>query len=111
MEKERLDILGTLAPCIAVANMTDSHPSRKLRHSLLIEDFSYEAVTFHSMEDAVCIYGNDTAALLASMLKRMQAIVSKACCIFNSIDSKYTTLMVELIISIIIALTHFVRFS
>ena len=63
------------------------------------------------MEDAVYIYGNDTAALLASMLKRMQAIVSKACCIFNSIDSKYTTLMVELIISIIIALTHFVRFS
>ena len=42
-----------------------------------------------------------------SLLKSMQAIISKTCSIFYTIDSKNTTLMVELVIPIfIIALTH-----
>ena len=112
MEEERLDILGSLAAGIAVTHMTDCHPSRKLSHSLLVEDLSHEAVTLDSVEYSISVDGNYAASLLSSVLKRMQAIVGKACCIFNSIDSKYTAFVVDLVISIIIiALTHFVRFS
>ena len=37
MEKERLDILGSLAASIAVAHMADGLLARKLRQLLLIE--------------------------------------------------------------------------
>jgi hypothetical protein len=79
--------------------MADSHLALKLCHLFLIEDFSHETFTSDSIESAIIIYGNDTAALLTSMLKRMQAIVSKACCIFNTIYTYYSTLMVKLVIS------------
>ena len=37
MEKEGLDILGTLAAGIAVAHMAYCHGSRKFRYLLLVE--------------------------------------------------------------------------
>jgi hypothetical protein len=52
------------------------------------------------MKRAVRSYCYNTASLLASVLKRMQAIISKACCILNTIDSKNTTFVVELVIPI-----------
>jgi hypothetical protein len=52
------------------------------------------------MERAVRSYCYNAASLLASVLKGMQTIVSKACCIIYTIDSKNTTLVVELVIPI-----------
>jgi hypothetical protein len=52
------------------------------------------------MERTVRSYCYNAASLLASVLKCMQAIISKACCILYTIDSKNTTLVVELIIPI-----------
>jgi hypothetical protein len=52
---------------------------------------------------------NNTTTLLTSVLKSVQAIISKACSILYTIDAKHTTLMVQLVIPIIvITLTHFV---
>jgi hypothetical protein len=99
-EKERLNVLCTLAACVAVTNMTDSHLTRKKIHLRFIENFGHKSVTLDSMERAVRSYCYNAASLLASVLKCMQTIVSKACCILNTIDSKNTTLVMELVIPI-----------
>ena len=106
-EKERLDILCSLAPCIAVADMADCHLAWKKSHLGLVEDLCHETVSLYPMKTAVWTYSNDTAALLTSVLKSMQAIISKACSIINTIDSKNTALVVELVISVFITITHF----
>ena len=62
------------------------------------------------MEKTVSIYCNYAAALLASVLKGMQSVIRKTCSILNAIDSKYSTLMVRLVIPVFVTLTHFVRF-
>jgi hypothetical protein len=58
------------------------------------------------MELTCRAYGHDSATLLASVLKSMQAIVCKACSIINTIDSKNATFVVELVIPVFITLTH-----
>ena len=108
VEKERLDVFSTLAAGIAVTHMTDRHTARKLGDLLLIEHLVHKSVTLYSMELTCWAYGHDSATLLASVLKRMQAIISKACCIFNSIYSKDATFVVELVISVFVTITHFV---
>ena len=76
---------------------------------MLIEDLGNKPVSLYPMELAVRCNRHNAAALLTSVLKRMQAIISKACSILNTIDSKYTTLVMQLIVSITIitTLTHF----
>ena len=107
VEEERLKVFCTLAASIAVADMADSHLARKLCNLLLIEDLAYETVTLYPMKFTFCVNCHDTAALLTSVLKGVQAVISKACSILNTVDSKYTTLVVELVIPIIvITLTH-----
>jgi len=63
------------------------------------------------MENALRIYCNDAASLLSPVLKSMQAIVSKACSIFNTIYSENATLMVKFVVSVITTLTHFLTFA
>ena len=41
----------------------------------------------------------------------MQALISKACSILNTVDSKHATLMVKLVIPVFVTITHFVRFN
>ena len=88
--------------------MADSHLARKLSDSLLVEDLAYETVTLYPMKFTCCVNCHDTAALLTSVLKGVQAVISKACSILNTVDSKYTTLVVELVISVFVTITHFV---
>ena len=106
VEKERLDVLGTLATCIAVTDMAYCHPAWQLGDLLLIEYFRDKAVSLDSMKLSVRSHRHDAATLLTPMLKRMQAIISKACSIFNTIDSKNATFVVELVIPMITTLTH-----
>lgn len=51
--------------------------------------------------------GDDAAALLASVLKGVQAVVCEACSVFYSIYSEDSTFVVEFVVSEI-TLTHFV---
>ena len=104
MEKEWLDIFCTLAAGITVTYMTDCHLSRQQRYLLFTEDLIYESVTLYSMKCTIIVDGHDSAALLTSMLKGVQAIVSKACSILNTIYSNYTTFVMQLVISILIHL-------
>jgi hypothetical protein len=105
-EKERLDILCSLASGIAVTHVTYCHLTWKKVHLGFIEDFRYKTVSLYSVECTIRAYGNDTATLLTSVLKSMQAIISKACSIINTIDSKNATFVVELVIPVFITLTH-----
>ena len=107
MEEERLNVFRSLAAGVAVADVTDSHLARELCHILLIEDFVYKSIAFYSMELACRTYGNDTTALLATVLKGVQAVVCEACSVFNSIYSENSTFVVEFVVSVI-TLTHFV---
>ena len=59
------------------------------------------------MELACRTYGNDTTALLATVLKGVKAVVCEACSVFNSIYSENSTFVVEFVVSEI-TLTHFV---
>ena len=60
------------------------------------------------MKLSVRSYRYDTAALLTPVLKGMQAIIRKTCSILNTINTKHTTLVMQLVIpiTIIITLTH-----
>jgi hypothetical protein len=107
VEEERLDVFSTLATGIAVTHMTDCHTARELGDLLLIEHLIHESVTFYSMEFPCRVYGYDSTSLLTSVLKSMQAIISKACSIINTIDSKYTTLVMKLVFSIF-TITHII---
>jgi len=80
--------------------MTDRHLSWKKIHLGLIEDLDDETVTLDSVEFSVRTNSNDTATLLTSVLKSMQTIISKACSILNTIDSKNTTFVMDLVIPI-----------
>ena len=55
------------------------------------------------------VHGHDAAALLASVLKGVQAVICEACSVFNSVDSKDATFVVELVVSVF-TLTHFCSF-
>ena len=110
MEQERLDVFSSLATGITVAYMTDRHPTRQKIHLLLIEDLGHKAVSLDSMKFTFSINSHDTAALLTSMLESMQALVRKSCSIFYATYSKDTALMMQLIVPVLIAITHFVRF-
>ena len=111
MKEEWLDILRSLASSIAVTHMTYRHPARKFRDLGFIEDLCHKSVTLDSVEDTFIIYGHDAATLLSSVLKGVQAVVSQACSILNTVDSKHSTLMVELIIPVFVTIAHFVRFN
>ena len=109
VEEERLKVFCTLAASIAVADMANSHLARKLCNLLLIEDLAHETVTLYPMKLTFCVNCHDTATLLTSVLKGVQAVISHACSILNTVDSKHTTLVVKFVIPIIIfTLTHFV---
>ena len=108
-EEERLDILSSFATGIAVTHVADSHLTRKEVHLGFIEDFCHKAVALYSVKISIRAYSNYTATLLTSVLKSMQAIISQACCIFNSIYSKDATFVVELVISVFVTITHFIR--
>jgi hypothetical protein len=94
VEKEWLDILGSLAAGIAVADMSDGHTTRELLHLLFVEDFAYKSVTFNPVKFSRRAHCDYTASLLASVLECVQAIICKTCSIIHAIDSKNTTLMV-----------------
>ena len=112
MKKEWLKILSSLASGVAVTDMADRHLTRKLSYGLLVKDLTYKAFTLYSMEGSFVVNGHDTATLLTSVLKGVQAIISKACSILNTVDSKHATLMVELVIPVFVTITHFaVRFT
>ena len=108
MEKEWLDILRTLAACIAVTNVSYSHLSRKNRHLLFIEDLAYKPVSFYPVKFTGRADSNDSTSLLSPVLEGVQAIIGQACSILYTIYSKYTTLVMQLIVSktIITTLTH-----
>ena len=112
MEEERLKVLCSLASGVAVTDMTDRHLTGKLSDSPLVNHLTYKAFTLYSMEGSLCVNGHDTTTLLTSVLKGVQAIISKACSILNTVDSKHATLMVELVIPVFVTITHFaVRFT
>jgi hypothetical protein len=100
MEKERLDIFGSLAAGIAVTDMTYSHLALELFYLLFVEDFCHQTVSLDSMEYSIAVNSHDTATLLTSVLKGVQAIISQACSVLYTINSKHTTLMVQLVIPI-----------
>ena len=50
MEKERLDVFGSLAAGIAVTDMTYSHLALELFYLLFVEDFCNQTVSLDSME-------------------------------------------------------------
>ena len=104
MEEEWLDIFSSLAACIAVTHMTDGHLSWQPSQFLLIEHLIYKAVSLDSVECTLIVNGYDTAALLSSMLKGVQAIICKACSILNSVYTKHTTLVMQLVVSELIHL-------
>ena len=106
MEEEWLNIFCTLASCIAITDMTDSHFTRKIFQSLLTEHLSYESITLHAMEYAFIINSRYTATLLSSVLKSMQAVISEACSILYTVDSKHTTLVMQLVIHYFLTITH-----
>ena len=107
VKKERLDVLSSLAAGIAVADVANGHLTLKLSHLRLVEDLSHETFASCSVEATFSVNSHDTATLLTTMLKGVQAIISKACSILNTIDSKHTTLVVKLVIPIIVfTLTH-----
>ena len=107
MKKERLDILCSVTACIAVTYMADGHTAGKQPHLLFIEDLSHKTATLDPMEDSIRIDSDDSTTLLSSVLKGMQTIICQTCSIFNTIYSKHTTFVMQLIISItIITLTH-----
>ena len=109
MEEERLKVLCSLASGIAVAYVTDGHLARKLCHLSLVEDLCNETFALDSVEISISVNSHDTATLLSSVLKGVQAVVSQACSILNTVDSKNTTLVMKLVIPInVITLTHFV---
>lgn len=106
MEEERLDVFCSLAAGVAVTHMTYGHLAWQLGHLLLVEDFCDKSVAFDSMELAVFgVYGHNAATLLASVLKGVEAVICKACCVFNTIDAKDSTLVVELVVSVF-TITH-----
>jgi hypothetical protein len=107
MKEEWLNILRSLASSVAITHMTDCHRSLKTSYLLLIEDLCHETITLNSMKITMRIDSHYTTTLLTSVLKGVQAIISKACSILNTIYSKHTTLMVEFVISItILTSTH-----
>ena len=107
MEKERLDILRTLAAGIAVTDVADGHTPRKLGQLLFIEHLAYKSVSFNPVELTCRSYSNDTASLLASMLESVQAVICQAGGIIDTIYSKNATFVVELVIPVTVTLTHF----
>ena len=111
VEEERLKVFCSLTACVAVTDMTYGHPAREFCHLRLIEHLRNKAITLYSMKQTLMVNGNYAASLLSSVLESMQAVICKACSIFNTIDSKYTTLMMQLVIPInIVTLTHFSSF-
>ena len=60
------------------------------------------------MKLAFLVYRHNTTALLSPVLKGVQAIISQACCILNTIYSKHTTLVMQLVFSEFTTLTHLV---
>ena len=109
MEEERLDVLNTLAACIAVTDVTYGHVSGQNRHPLLIEDFCHQAVSLDPMEHSFRVDRYDSAALLPPMLQSMKTIVCKISRILHTINTKHTTFVMRLVIPVCLAtLTHFV---
>ena len=51
------------------------------------------------------VHGHDAAALLASVLKGVQAVVCEACSVFNSIYSENSTFVMEFVVSVF-TITH-----
>jgi hypothetical protein len=74
--------------------MSDGHVAREFCHLGFIEDLCNKAFTSHSIEFAFRIDCHDTAALLSSVLKGMETVVCETGRILNTIDAKYTTLVV-----------------
>ena len=58
------------------------------------------------MKLSVRRHRHNSAALLTSVLKGVQAIICQACSILNTIYAKHTTLMMQLVISKFTTLTH-----
>ena len=106
MEEERLDVLRTFASGIAVANMTYGHLARQLCQLLLVEHFRHQTISLYPMELSVRGHRHNAASLLSSVLKGVQAIISQACCILNTIYAKHTTLVMQLVIPEFVTLTH-----
>lgn len=106
MKQEGLDVFCPFAAGVAVADMAYCHCAGEFAHLLFVEDLAYQAVSFDSVEFACRAYCNDAAALLASMLKGMQAIVCQAGGVFYSVDSEDATFMVEFVVSEFVTLTH-----
>jgi hypothetical protein len=111
MKQEWLSILCTLAVCIAVSHMTDCHLAGEFCQVALIEDLCDNTLTLDTMKNTISVYCYNTAALLSSVLKGVQTIICKACSVLYTIDSKHTTFVVKLVVSVFVTITHFaVRF-
>ena len=104
MEEEWLNIFCALAAGITVTDVTDSHLSWQHSQLLLIEHLIYKAVSLDSVECTLIINCYDTATLLSSMLKGVQAIICKACSILNTVYTNHTTLVMKLVVSELIHL-------
>ena len=113
MEKERLYVLRPLVSGIVITYMTDGHSSGKFLDLLFIEDLCHQTVALDPVKLSVRIHSDYSTSLLSPVLKSVQAIIRKTCSILHAIDSKNTTLVVELIIPVTFTtLTHFVvRFN
>ena len=109
MKEERLDILSSVAAGIAVTHMTDGHVSWKQTHLLLVEHLGHETVTLDPVEKTFRVNSHDTAALLPPVLEGMQTVICQIRSIRHTINSKYTTLVMQFVVSItIITLTHMI---
>ena len=111
MEQEWLEILRSFATEIAVADMAYSHLAGELCDLLLIENLIDKTLALYTVKFTFGVNGYDSATLLTSVLKGVQAIVSQACSILDTVDSKHTTFVVEFVVSIFFTITHFSSFS
>lgn len=74
-EEERLDILYAASAVCGVAHMADRHVTVQRTEILGVEDFGHEPESLDPVKFSIIVDRDDSAALLAAMLKRVEAVV------------------------------------
>lgn len=88
-EEERLDILYAASAVCGVAHVADRHISVERSEILAVEDFGHEPESLDPVKFSLIVDRDDSAALLAAMLKRVEAVVGHLGGVRDSPDTEH----------------------
>ncbi len=75
LEQERLDILYAATSVCRITHMADCHVTVQRTEVLTVEDFGHESESLDPVKFSIIVDRDDSAALLAAMLKRVETVV------------------------------------